>query len=806
MLTAEPGAGKTTRVPVALLREIPAGEILVLEPRRIAARLPALRVAEELGEKPGETVGWQIRFEEVGSPATRIRFVTEGILTRRLASDRELRGVAAVLVDELHERSLAADLALARLAELRRTSRSDLRVVAMSATLDSAAVAEFLGGEVIEAPGRTFPVEVEYEDARGAAPNRALSSRVAAAVRRILESEPVGDVLVFLPGAREIRDSLESCADAARASGAELLPLHGELPDDEQRRALSPSQRRKVILSTNVAETSVTIPGVRFVVDSGLARVALHSPWSGLPRLETRPISRASAAQRAGRAGRTAPGRAIRLYAKGDHDSRAPFDVPEVRRADLAEAVLSLAAAGLDARTFRWYEAPPEAAIASATDLLRRLGALDGDGLATPRGRELLRLPLHPRLGALALAATAHRAPRRGALAAALLAERDLVRDRRAEAAVAADSDLEERCLLFERAERERFSGGALRSVGIDVAAAHAVRRARDQIHRLLGGGNDSKEAPDALRLAALAAFPDRVAKRRKARSEELLLSGGGAARLAPSSVVRDAELLVALDAADPEAGAKSTTPLIRLASATSAEELFELFPDRIVESNDAVFDERLGRAEVSSRLLYDALVLEERRRMDPHDPAAAAAMAAAARKAGADSFDEPGALDRFRLRAAVARRFRPDIPEIDDALVDAALLALADGAKNFSEMRRRGLVATLRGTLPPNPAAEIDRLAPESVPLPRRKSVRVQYEAAREPFVESRLQDFFGAKSGPAIGGGKLPLVLHLLAPNGRAVQITTDLAGFWERHYPAIRKELSRRYPRHQWPEEPV
>src|SRR5512147_946560 len=387
VIEAPPGAGKTTRVPRALLEAGLAGEgqVVVLEPRRLAARLAARRVAQEMGERVGGTVGYQVRFEEVAGPRTRLRYLTEGLLTRRLVSDPRLAGVGAVVLDEFHERHLPGDLALGFLKRL-QAERPDLKVLVMSATLDAGPVARFLSAPSLRSEGRLFEVALEYlSPAEAARPDR-LEEQVAAAVRRLLREGVDGDVLVFLPGAAEIRRAREGLEALARQAGLDLLPLHGDLPPEEQDRAVRPGPRRKVILSTNVAETSVTIEGVAAVVDSGLARVASHSPWSGLPRLEVRKVSRASAAQRAGRAGRTRPGRALRLYTRHDHDSRPEFDLPEVAREDLCEPFLALSALGaLDG--FPWLEPPPGAAAEAARALLLRLGAVDGRGAVTDLGR-----------------------------------------------------------------------------------------------------------------------------------------------------------------------------------------------------------------------------------------------------------------------------------------------------------------------------------------------------------------------------------------------------------------------------------
>jgi ATP-dependent helicase HrpB len=826
VIEAPPGAGKTTRVPRALHEAGLAGggEIVVLEPRRLAARLAARRVAQELGERPGETVGWQVRFEEVAGPATRIRYVTEGLLTRRLLAAPTLPGVGAVVLDEFHERHLQGDLALALLRRLQRTARPDLRLVAMSATLDAAPVARFLGAPSLRSEGRRFDVAVEYLSPEEAARQDRLEEQVARAVRRLRREAVDGDVLVFLPGAAEIRRAREALAGWADGAGVDVLPLHGDLPPDEQDRAVTPGRRPKVILSTNVAETSVTIEGVVAVVDSGLARVASHSPWSGLPTLELRRISRASAAQRAGRAGRTRPGRALRLYTRADHDGRPEFDVPEVLREDLADTLLSLASLGVE-RDLEWFEPPPDAAVQAARALLRRLGAVGADGAITDVGRAVLRVPGHPRAGRLVVEAARRGAADGGALLAALLGERDL-RDRRALEGVAlpatGPSDLLELAQVFEEAAAARFAPERLRRMGVAPGAAQAVERSRRQLQRvareLARATAASTATPtasateDALLMATLAAYPDRVARRRGPGSDEIVLAGGGSARLDPASVVREAPLLVAVDAEERRGdrripGARAAEARVRIASAVTQEMLLDLFPDALRYDEALSWNAQAERVEATERLLYEDLVLEESRapRADPEQVAARLAEEALAR--GARAFAEEGAVDRVLARLAFAAEHAPDgglaRPAEED--VAAALRALCAGRRSFAELREADLPGALLGRLEPRARAALERLAPERVTLPGGRTTRIHYEAGKPPWVESRLQDFFGLAAGPAVAGGRVPVVLHLLAPNQRAVQVTTDLSGFWDRHYPAIRRELMRRYPRHAWPEDP-
>lgn len=874
VVEAPPGAGKTTRVPRALLEAGLAGtgEVVVLEPRRLAARLAARRVAEEMGERPGETVGWQVRFEEVAGPRTRLRYVTEGLLTRRLVAQPTLPGVNVVVLDEIHERHLQGDLALALLRRLQRTVRPDLRLVAMSATLDAGPVARFLDAHALRSEGRRFEVGVEHLAPEEAArPDARLEDLVARAVKRLHREGEGGDVLVFLPGAAEIRRARQALAAFAEAAGVDVLPLHGDLPPDEQDRAVRPGPRRKIILSTNVAETSVTIEGVVAVVDSGLARVASHSPWSGLPTLELRKISRASAAQRAGRAGRTRPGRALRLYTRHDHDARPEYDVPEVLREDLSETLLALAGLGALAG-FEWFEAPPAPAVDAALALLARLGAVDPGGALTPVGRDMLRVPGHPRQARLLVEAAARGAADAGALAAALLGERDL-RERRALEGAASPptgpSDVLELAHVFEEAARARFDPDRLRRMGVSPGAAQAVDRARRQLARAarglgraatsavdgsavqpepfdeLGAGSAPRDAarsrgpppatskaapgprggegrgegepstataPEAILLATLAAYPDRVARRRAPGSDEIVLAGGGSARLDPASVVREAKLLVAVDAEERRGdrrgpGARAPEVRVRVASAVTEEMLLDLFPGALRYDDVLAWNAAAERVDAAERLLYEDLVVEETRapRADPEKVAAALAAEALAR--GPRAFAPEGELDRLVTRIGFAAAHAPGagLAPPSEADLSEALRALCAGRRSFAELREADLAGTLLARLDPRARAALERLAPERVTLPGGRGARIHYEPGKPPWVESRLQDFFGMAAGPAVAGGRVPLVLHLLAPNQRAVQVTTDLAGFWDRHYPAIRRELMRRYPRHAWPEDP-
>lgn len=854
VIEAPPGAGKTTRVPPALLGIAGAGkEVWVLEPRRLAARMSARRVAEERGERLGETVGYQVRFEEVSGPDTRLRFLTEGVMTRRLLSNPKLDGVGAVVLDEFHERHLQADITLALLKQLQQAARPDLKIVAMSATLDAAPVARFLNDcPALRSEGRRFDVEIEHL----ARPDeRPLAEQVASAVKRLVAEKIDGDILVFLPGAAEIRRAQAACADVAASAGWLVLPLHGDLPPAEQDRAVRPANQRKIILSTNVAETSVTIEGVVAVVDSGLARIAWHSLWSGLPTLTVQRISKAAAVQRAGRAGRTRAGRCLRLFTAQDFAARPDYETPEVRRLDLAEVALELHAAGQqDLRQFGWYEPPSTSAIDAAETLLKRLGAIDGVGTITELGRACLRFPLHPRQSRVLIEAERRGVAREACAMVALLGERDLRAvsiasnpQPKREAHTSGPSDLFEQMDLLAEAERVNFAPERLRAMNLNPGAASSADRVRKQLMRISRTAKDSakthhesQEAETALLISVLAGYPDRVARRKspparrdaESANEVLLaLSNGGAARLAGESVVRQAEFLIAVEAEERKPstlGGSSnllatgrTNVVVRTASAIEPDWLLDLFADNLREVTEARFNAQHERVEVTSRLMYDQLVIDERQLNDQASRAAlsaddeqkiAATLAEAALAAGLHRFIAPEEVSRFLARVEFARSAMPEanVPALGESDVIAALTELCVGKRSFAELKnaagRGELIAALRGRLRPAQIGLLERVAPEHVSLTVRRRVRVNYEPERPPWIASRLQDFFGLTRGPAVAEGRVPLVLYLLAPNQRPVQVTTDLAGFWTRHYPQIRKELSRRYPRHAWPEDPL
>jgi ATP-dependent helicase HrpB len=876
VLVAPPGSGKTTLVPPALRAAGVGGgqRIVMLEPRRIAARAAARRIAELGGFSLGGEVGYQIRFERRASAATAILVVTEGILVQMLQADPFLAGIGVLIFDEFHERSLAADLSLAMARRVQREVRPDLVLLAMSATLDPGPLAAFLGGcPVLTAEGRQYPVAVTYLDDRQAPPpgERPSPALVAAGVRRALAAT-AGDVLAFLPGVGEILRTAEALADLAARQDLAVLPLYGDLPPERQDEVLRPGTRRKVVLATNVAETSITIEGVTAVVDSGLARRLRYDPSAGIDRLELARISRAAADQRAGRAGRLGPGLCLRLWTAREHAARPPHETPEIARVDLAGPVLQLLAWGeTDLAGFGWFEPPAADSLAAARRLLVRLGALSEDGLRAPpvagaaaergeagqdgadreggraagltsSGRRMAGLPVHPRLARLLLEGSRLGVPRDAALLAALLAERDpFVRPVRrpagqgtrggspATAVQASRSDLLDRLDALRRWEAADVRGGRRRGGSgsggtgpLNPAAARFVLRARDQLAELAAraGGMGSEAAPaalaplaapaaaqardDALLRSLLAAYPDRLARRRAPHSPRAVMVGGRGVRLAEQSAVTAAELFLCVEVAPGPPGPQAED-LVLLASEVALE---WLPAGRLRTAVEVELDTARERVAAWRRTRFEDLLLDERE-VPPPDPEAAAALlaeAAAARLETALPLDDLE-VAAFLVRARCLADWMPELalPRFDAAAISALLPELARGRRSFAELRRAPLLARLRGTLSQFQLAALEREAPERLLVPSGSRIRLSYEEGKPPVLAARIQELFGLAETPRIAAGRVPVLLHLLAPNLRPQQVTGDLRSFWRNTYPQVRKELQGRYPRHAWPEDP-
>ena len=743
VVTALPGAGKTTRIPPALTAD---GPVLLLQPRRVAARSIARRVAEEQGWTLGEEVGWHVRFERRFGPRTRLLVATEGILTARLQQDPLLSGFRTLVLDEFHERSIHADLGLA-LARQAWLARDELRLVVMSATLDTGRVAAFLGGcPVVEVPGRVHPVDVSY------APGQSLGD----AVGEMLAATP-GQVLCFLPGAPEIRRAGAELVLRQRAAGVEVVELHGSLGASAQDEAIRPVERRRIILATNIAETSLTVPGVTAIVDSGLHKVARYDPDRGIDSLETERITKDAADQRSGRAGRVAPGHARRLW---DQRNRLePHREPEIARIDLAGVALDVIAWGGDPRALEWFEPPPADRLETALALLERLGAIDG-GRMTGVGEQMRRLPLHPRLGRILIAAGGSRDAAR---ACAVLSERHFLAPRTA----STSSDL-------------------LSVVDEWQAAPPHVRRVAEEIERIAAEVAKEREAGPRVRppiseadfrRAVLAGYPDRVGRRRAPGSPRVLLASGHGAVVSDESGVRDGEFLVAVDV---QAGRRGTRIEARIRVASRVER------DWLAPTGTEVvhrFDEAAGAVRAVLVERYDALPLAERR-VAPDAEVAATLLGKAWLKRGPSEDDE-----------RLLRRLRFAGREVD---VKALVTRACKGATALGRV-------DLADHLPPEAVRALDRLAPETLRVPSGRSHRLDYGEDGTVSAAVKLQELFGLAETPRIGPRREPVVLALLAPNGRPVQVTRDLGSFWERTYPEVRKELRARYPKHPWPEDP-
>jgi ATP-dependent helicase HrpB len=803
VVEAPPGAGKSTVVPIALLDEpwLRGGKIVMLEPRRLATRAVATRMATTLGESPGETVGYRMRLETRVSKRTRIEVVTEGVFTRMLQSDPALEGVAAVLFDEFHERSLHADTGLAFALDSQENLSPELRLLVMSATLDGAGVARLLGNApVVTASGRMFPVEVHYTGTGMPLLPGGRDAPELGVIRTIKRAvaEAHGDMLVFLPGAGEIRRVQGMLAGIG--SDVDVLPLFGELAAGDQDAALRPARpgRRKIILATNIAETSLTIDGVRIVVDAGLERRSLFDPASGMNRLEVQRISRASAEQRAGRAGRTAPGVCFRLWGEGAERSLAAFAPPEVCVADLAPLALDLAVWGTEANSLRWLDAPPAATLASARDLLRRLGALDAAGKVTAHGRAMQEFPAHPRLAHMLLKASDLGAASLAAELAALLSDRDLLRAGAGGNPRARDSDIRTRLEALRRGAAD-----------IDRGALDRVRRTQRSFEQQLGlagmsRGGDAVEPGVLLGLA----YPDRVARRRAGSEARYQMSNGRGALFAAAESIAREEFIVAVDLDDKEREAQ-----IRLAAPLGKADLLEHFAPDVRRADELAWDERTEAVVARRVIRFDELLVEEKPLNDVPRAASAAAMLEGVRSMGIDVLPWDEDARDFQARCEFVRKLdRKDLadwPDFSPAALTQDLGWLEpflEGATRRTQLTRVSVANALRARLAYEQQRKLDALAPTHIELPTGTRARIDYLDDNAPVASMRMQEVFGLAATPRIGGGTVAVTFTLLSPGRKPLQITRDLASFWRNAYVEVRKDMRGRYPRHYWPENPL
>lgn len=797
LLTAQPGAGKTTRVPLALLQEpwLVGQKLVLLEPRRLAARAAATYMAASLREPVGRTVGYRIRHDTKVGPDTRIEVVTEGILTRLLQQDPSLAGYGLVIFDEFHERSLQADLGLAFARESQRLFRPDLRLLVMSATLDCAAVTRILhDAETISCEGRLYPVTTHYLD-------RPIEGRLEQAVVRSIRqvlARDTGSLLVFLPGMAEIRRTERHLREVALGSDILIAPLHGDLPQDEQEQAILPAPpgRRKIVLATSIAETSLTIEGVRVVIDAGLMRVPRFDPRSGLTRLDTIRVTQDAVDQRRGRAGRLEPGTCYRLWTAAEQQALLPRRPPEILEADLAPLALDLAEWGvINERELSWLDPPPTGSLAQARDLLRQLGALDERGTLTAHGRRLAHVTVHPRLAHMIVTAVSLGWGSSACDLAALLSERDILQGgsgwRNAD--------------LRLRVEALQGTGEQLAGATVNRAACDRVRRASEQWRRQLQLASSSRDGNEHLGILLAFAYPDRIAQRITGSDGRYRLANGrGASFQTVQGLSQDEYLVVA------QLDGSGDWARILLAAPVSIEALQQYCAERIQSVDLLEWDERSETVRARRQRRLGQLVLDDRALHDPDQEQVAAALIFGIRRAGPACLPWTKELQQWRARIAFLHHIDPAWPDLSDeallADLERWLGPFLTSLTSLAQVRRLDLLPPLDSLLSRQQRQELDRLAPTHLVVPSGSRVRVDYEQGEVPVLAVRLQELFGCRETPLIAGGKVPVMVHLLSPAGRPVQVTKDLASFWRSAYQEVKKELRGRYPRHHWPDDPL
>jgi ATP-dependent helicase HrpB len=844
ILSAPTGSGKSTQVPQMLLRHdfLRDGQVVILQPRRLATRLLATRVAQELGVKLGEEVGYQIRFENVTSAKTKIRFVTEGVLLRQMIDDPKLRGVSALIFDEFHERHLYGDITLARALDLQEQHRPDLNLVVMSATLNAGELEKYLSSSgresahsgknqsrltsaatnnfrcsVLSSEGRMFPVEYEYAETPGYTDKRPVWEQAADAFSSYVHGGGEGDVLVFMPGGFEISQTIEAIRHTSEAKGFILLPLHGELPPRDQDAAVARYEKRKIVVSTNVAETSLTIDGVRLVIDSGLARIARYDSNRGINTLLIEKISQSSADQRAGRAGRTAPGVCMRLWSREEHGHRPVQELPEVKRLDLSEVVLTLKASGVqDLRKFRWLEAPDKRSLAHAEELLHDLGALDKNNSITPTGRKMLAFPLHPRYARMMLVAQEYGCVYQAALVAALTQGRDLLLRN-----CGKDVDSAREDLLGEKsssdfwilmrawtyAVKNDFRVDACRKLGIHAVTAKQVGPLLEQFLRIAGKeGLDvqPREVKDeALQKCVLIGFSDRVARRMDQGTLRCDLVHNRRGVLARESVAQKSPLLVVAEIREIESRDKEMNTVLSLATAIEADWLRELFPEDIESDLHVQFDSTTKRVQAAELLKFRGLALSARRVEPPPADAAAKLLAdeIIAGRLPLPNWDHGVEQWLARLNFLCTNCPELHLPPFTDDDKQHVIGQLCHGAVSYKDIKEREVKPVVMSWLSHAQRELLDKYAPERLTLPNDRTPKVNYENGKTPFISLRIQELYDVNQTPKIAMGRVPVVVHILTPGMKPIQVTQDLASFWREHYPRIKSELARKYPKHFW-----
>jgi ATP-dependent helicase HrpB len=820
ILQAPTGSGKSTQVPQMLLDHglLGAGEVVVLQPRRLATRMLAARVAEERGARLGDEVGYQIRFDRVVSERTRIRFVTEGVLLRQMLQDPNLGNVSAILFDEFHERHLYGDITLARALDLQSTDRPDLKLVVMSATLETARLEKFLEPcRVLRSEGRAYPVEIDYLS-RPFRPEEIAVWDVAADEIERLAGETEGDMLVFMPGGYEIHRTIEAIRHSRAGGDFIVLPLHGELPVADQDAALATYGRRKIVVSTNVAETSLTIDGVRVVIDSGLARIARFDPYRGINTLLVEKISRASADQRAGRAGRTAPGVCLRLWTEREHMDRAAQELPEVKRLDLAEVVLTLKASGVeDVAAFRWLEPPEPRALERAQGLLTDLGALhEGTGRITQIGRRMLAFPVHPRYARMFLEADRRGCVRAIALIAALSQGRGLLRrpegrqmeqDRADLLGEKESSDFFILMRAFRFAEQSNFNPQKCKRLGINGAAAREAGQTYEQFVRIAKDENldlaRNAGTDEAIQRSVLAGFTDQVAMRADTGTLRCNLVHGRRGVLARESVVHHSPLLVASDVREIQSKDGELTVLLNTATAIEEAWLRELLPEAFRTEEKIAFEPVQRRVVARRQTFFRDLVLSAQVSEQAPREEAVRVLADAVVAGTCVLVNWDHAVEQWITRLNRLREWMPELelPGIGGAERRTLIEQICLGAMGYKEIKERAVWPVVKSWLSAAQQEMLDQFAPERISLPNGKKWKILYDPKAAPTIAARIQELYGVEGSLSIAAGRAPLVIQVLAPNQRPVQVTQNLSTFWKESYPKLRQELQRKYPKHEW-----
>jgi len=825
VLQAPTGSGKSTQVPQMLLQHglLGDGRAVILQPRRLAARLLASRVAQEMNIQLGREVGYQVRFENVTSAATRIIFETEGILLRQMIQDPSLSGIRALIFDEFHERHLYGDITLARALDIQESIRPDLLLIVMSATLDSGALEKYLAPcTVLSSEGRMFPVSIDYLPRRAGSAAPPVWELAADAFAHYADG--AGDVLIFMPGGYEINRTIEALRHRSQSRGYLLLPLHGELAPKDQDAAVASYDKPKIVVATNVAETSITIDGVRLVIDGGLARIPRYDPNRGINTLLVERISRASAEQRSGRAGRTAPGHCIRLWSKAEHEERPARELPEIRRLDLSEVVLTLKASGVeDLRKFRWLEAPNDAALHHAEELLLDLGALatssNAQSVITGLGRRMLAFPLHPRYSRMLLAAEEYGCVYDACLVAALTQGRDLmlrnpskqVTEARQDLFGTLDkatlSDFQVLMRAWEYASNNHFKMDALQAAGVHGVTARQVGPLLEQFLRIAkqqGLNTDANPVGDeALRKCILIGFSDRVARRIDEGQPRCDLVHSRRGTLARESVVRQSPLMVVAEIQEIGGKPGDVNTVLSLATAIEIDWLKQFFPADLRAETRVAFDSVINRVRAEDTLRFRDLVVSSRRVETPPPDAAARLLAdeVVAGRLQLQKWDH--AVTQWILRLNLLAQWCPDLelPQIHEEERRHIIEQVCHGGVSFKDIKDREVKPVVQSWLSAAQRALVEKQMPERVTLSNGRTPKVTYEAENPPFISLRIQELFGVTQTPRIAMGRVTLSVHILAPSNRPVQVTQDLANFWREHYPRIKSELQRKYPKHEW-----